>query len=504
MDVDTGENRSALLAAPASRSADRFRLERTVLLASLGVFCLGYNTGIIAGDMTYIQQDSEWHPRFGKLSSSIQGMIVSLALAGATVGALCSSISDMAGRRRSMLLMALLYVLGPLIMTLAPNVWVLISGRAVVGLSIGLASCLVNLYISEIVPAESRGRLGSWAPFMGTCGILVSYITSTCLGFLPGGVWRIQLGLAIAPAACLLIFSGLLPETPRWLLSKGRRADARLALQLFYPVSANELVDAELEKIAAELNSLQANPKIGLCSLLCKHSAASLIGIAINVLQQVSGINVVIYFGPTILNEAGFSETAAMVATASVSIVQLMATVLLMRFVDRVGRRPLALSGLVLMMVGLGLLVAAFFLQGHPGAAVLAVAGMLVYRAAFSLSLGPLPYIMTAEFFPQEARASGVALCWGANWGTNVVVSQSFPMMVDFFKEHVAPDTGIALIFGIYMVFCVIALVVVYILLPETRGVSLEAAAVRGSARAAQVVATDEDAGKAPAAPDET
>lgn len=405
---------SGLLTPDEGLGSNLSRLKVTVLVASLGSFCLGYNTAIVAGAKLYIKEDPGFSQLAGPEASFLEGMLVSCVLAGAAVGAAGGFLADYTGRRPAMIIVACIYIVGAVAMAMSPNIWVLIAARTIAGVAVGVSSVLVNLYISEIAPADVRGQLGGWAPFMGTCGILVSYIISGVLGLLPGGEWRFQFGLAVVPAVGQLLLCRFLPETPRWLLSESNRPEATASLRRLFPAVAEATLEAEIARLEADLNSSQVERKIGLCALCGEHRLPSTLGISINVLQQVSGINVVIYFGPSLLSEAGFNNTGSMVATALVSVMQLVCTMVLIKQVDRIGRRPLALLGILLMMVGLGLIAASFYFMGAHDAGSssgsaswagwLAVGGFFIFRGAFSLSLGPLPYIMTSEFFSTRSK----------------------------------------------------------------------------------------------------
>mmetsp|Transcript_19141 Transcript_19141/g.39891 ORF Transcript_19141/g.39891 Transcript_19141/m.39891 type:complete len:486 (+) Transcript_19141:98-1555(+) len=454
-----------------SLEADLEQLKRTVAVASLSTFCLGYNTGIVAGAQEGIMEDLH-------LQNLAVAELVSAALLGATVGALCGQSANTLGRRRALLTTAALFVVSPLLSALSPNYAVLLFGRTLTGIPIGVSSVLTNLYITEVSPAVCRGRLGGWAPFIGTGGILVSYLVSAALQPFSHEAWRWQIGLAAVPAAAQLLLSANLPETPRWLLSQSRKEEAKDSLRQLFRKVGRECIEDEVYKLEADLcRSNVPSVRIwGLCS--GEHRAATLVGVGINVLQQVSGINVFIYFAQGILDDAGFGSYA-MISAAIVSCIQLLATAALIRYIDKMGRRPLAAIGIIGMLVGLMLIVLGSLLRGF-GVSVgvtawFALSSMLIYRAAFSLSLGPLPYVMTSEFFAQEARAAGVAFCWAMNWLSNFGVSLSFKVLV----KALPGPFGQALIFGMYMFFCIIALVFVYMLLPETNGVSLEAERTR-------------------------
>ncbi|CAE8725964.1 unnamed protein product, partial [Polarella glacialis] len=394
------EGETPVASGSGTLESDLRQLQRTVAAASLSTFCLGYNTGIVAGAQAGLQQD----PAFGVLNTSLaDGELVSCALLGAAVGAVCGQFANLVGRRRMLLAVAVVFLISPIAMALSPDFVSLLAARTMSGMSIGVSSVLVNLYITEVSPAACRGRLGGWAPFIGTTGILVSYVVSSLLGPLTYGAWRWQFGLASVPALCILILQGSIPETPRWLLSQSRRGEAKESMARLFPKASEESLEAELQRIEAELShSMQLN-SVSTIGLFKTHRMPTFIGMSINILQQVSGINVFIYFAPEILAEAGFGNKS-MVMTTLISLLQLTATAVLIRYIDKVGRRPLALGGLLGMLAGLAFLVVADLLRGSGAnrslTAVGSLLGMLIFRASFSLSLGPLPYIMTSEFFP--------------------------------------------------------------------------------------------------------
>ena len=471
-----------------------------------------------------------------------RGLLVSCILASGMIGALfASSFANLVGRRTAQLLNNAFFVGGSLAMAFAPSYWWLVYARTAVGIGVGVSSALTNLYISEISPAPYRGELGGWAPFSVTAGILTSYLLAFLLGDTVEAplAWRVILGCGAFPAGIMLLigaFEKCLPESPRWLLTKGRPVRAFRSSILLHGREQSAQIQRELDGILIKMTSskaavhdrsshleptsdlstrdvtgdtrsartpserLESELVAGLgddvsgcdcCCRLCsrrKYRGAMLAGIGINVLQQVSGINVVIYFGPQILNEAGFSNVEATALTAGVSIAQLISVAVLMRLVDRVGRRPMAFLGLVFMIVGLGTIGTAFLLlckhagdsSGSSSQSLLgawaAVVGMLIYRIAFSLSLGPLPYIVTAEVFPSEVRSCGVTVSWAANWVTNFGVTLSFPLVKEAFAELTGGSTqlGSSCLFGVYVIFSALAVFFVAKYVPETARRELE------------------------------
>jgi len=459
---------SRRLEARRTFAEDPARVRTTVFIASLLHFCMNYNTGIIAGALLYIQSDKLFAP----IDTWTLGAIVSFMLIGAAMGAICGSIAEWIGRKVALLGVALMYVFGAFVMCTASTVEVLAAGRAIAGFGVGLSSGLVNLYISEILPSESCGpHLTLWAPFMGTLGLVTSHAVSLLCGFLPGGAWRTQLGLGMVPALVVLLLGRLLPESPRWLLMQGQREDARLSFEALFPNVMDRVIDDELDRIESDLG-LWTRGRFGLWATCTEHPKAFAIGIAANVVQQATGINVIVYFGPTVLCMAGFSKTLAMMVTVAISVAHYCAVLSNSGIVERSGRRSITIAGIFVILVGVGLVIVGLLFRSssvlriwHPW---IVVAGMFLWRAAFSLSLSPLPHIMTSEFFPQEARGMGVAMTWMANWIANFVVCQSFPVaegrLVEFFLDD---GKASALIFMVFFVFTILALVFVVVCLPD-------------------------------------
>ena len=426
--------------------------------ACLGMLCFGYTTGIIAGALLYIDGSSGW-----LLSPLQKGALVSSVTLGAVAGTLVAAVaSTRLGRRRTLLINAGLYVVTAVLAACAPTLEPLLFARAASGIAVGVSTSLTPMYIAECVPAERRGALTGWAPFVGTLGILCSYLVSLTLGPLPQG-WRYMLALGAVPAAAQLLVGlglGWLPESPAWLEDVGRRGAAaavraRLGTETLTEVAKPLLTvgDSEDEEVESVTDgqserggALRAEDGMGWRLLLqARYSRALLVGLMMNVFQQVTGINVLVYFAPKILHQVGFARETAIAITSAIGVAQLASNYVLTRLVDLWGRRPLAFVGLAGLCVGHAALSVSFnpAVEGLSWAPWLGVTGIVLIRISFSLSMGPLPYIITAEIFPRRVRAAGVAASSAANWLANFAVSLSFlPLVALLTPQYASPARG--------------------------------------------------------------
>jgi len=471
---------------------DQSQLNRIVNLAGSSLFCMGYNMGIIAGAMLQLERDAHFSSG-GSLST---GAPVSSFLAGACAGSVLGLMADRSGRKKGVLMAQALFVVAAPVMFLAPNMLTLALGRAIAGVGVGLSSGLVNMYISEFAPASIRGELNGWATFLGVGGNVFAQVVSLLFTSLqdPAMAWRLQLGLILVPAVpALLLQALLLPESPRWLLLQGRREDAQAAFTRIFPGTRVEAISELLDEIMAGHKHNGGIDSVALSSIrdavsnslhmLFEHRKSAAVGVAINVLQQITGVNIIVFYGPMILEMAGFGTTHSMLVTVLVSMLALAGGVANVSAIDLIGRRSVAIIGLCSMILAHGLLVTAFLIRaggqqgphGHVWAAVVMIIGMLTFRFSFSFSLGPLPYIMTSELFPQEVRGCGVALSWLANWAANFGMCLTFPIIQAALTGAMGMDVGSAVNFGIYLCCCAVALVCVERLMPETSGLTLEA-----------------------------
>ena len=424
------------------------------LIAALGGLLFGFDTGVISGALLFIVP--EFH-----LGAAAQGLVVGIVTLGALAGALLGgAAADAVGRRRTNIAGGALFIVGSLVSAVAADVATLIIGRFVIGVAIGLSSVAAPLYIAELAPADRRGRLVSLFQLAVTVGILASFIIDEV--FAPTHDWRTMLGIAVIPGAALVLGMLPMPESPRWLVKHGRTADARAALRR---VRQAEDVDAELREIAGDI----AQDRPAAWSELASPDLrpALVVGIGLAVFQQVTGINTIIYYAPQIFQAAGFgTATTALAATIGIGVVNVLATVVAIALVDRVGRRPLLLAGLMGMVGSLLVLGIAWRQAAAVGwLGTVTVACIGVYIICFAFSLGPIVWLMISEIYPTRIRARAASVSTAANWLANFAVSVTFPLL--------RASLGTSVTF-LYALLGAIAIWFVARRVPETRGRSLE------------------------------
>lgn len=432
-------------------------VRRIALIAAIGGLLFGYDTGIIAGALLFAREDLS-------MGAFEQGLVVAMVPLGAAFGALLSGrFSNRYGRRSVVGAAAVAFLLGSLACAVAPSVAVLAAARFVLGIAVGFASASCPVYISEVAPPTQRGRLVSLFQLAVVVGILVAYLVALALE--PSSDWRLMLGLGAVPALLLGLGMTRVPPSPRWLAMVGRDDEARgVMASLGMP---QREVDEELEGIHANLRAEQGTFR----DLLRQPARAALVvGIGLAVLQQVTGINTVIYFAPSIMEFAGVtSKSAAILSTVGVGLVNLAATIVAIRLVDRAGRRPLLIVGISGMVLALLALTAGFALDpdGKDGAtAVVTVGALMAYVAAFAISLGPIFWLLNGEIYPLRERGAAAAAGTTANWASNFVVSLTFLPLI--------AALGTPGAFGLYAGVGVVALIFCITLVPETRGRTLQ------------------------------
>jgi sugar porter (SP) family MFS transporter len=426
---------------------------QAAMLTALGGILFGYDTGVVGGVLPNIANHFKLVGPFDK------GLVVAILLAGAAVGALVAGrVADQIGRRPAIFITSVVFVVGLLLSAFAPSLWVFWLSRFIIGLGVGSTSFVVPLYIGEIAPAERRGALVSLNQLSVTVGILVSELVAY---FLAGhGDWRVSIGLALVPA--VVLGAGVLrePESPAWLVRQGRDDEAREVLRTLR--DSDDVIDDEIASVRKVAREEQ---KGSLAELLDRRLRPALIlGVMLAVIQQITGINTVIYFAPTVLESGGLGSSAALLALVIVGTTNVLMTLVAIRYLDRVGRRPLLIWGMVGMTVGLVALAIAFSI-GIKGSAVFATVALAFYVGSFAVSLGPIVWLLIAEIFPLRVRAQAASIATMSNWAANLVVAVSYLSIISAIGR-----TGT---FITYAAVTVLSLVYVAIKVPETKGMSL-------------------------------
>jgi sugar porter (SP) family MFS transporter len=437
----------------AFKGNNRFVL-RLALIAALGGFLFGYDTGVISGALLYIESD--FHPTGFEAQAFVGALLVGAVIGAATAGWAADALS----RRRTKIIAGAIYVVGALASAAAQSSWELIWARFVLGLAVGAASFVAPMYISELAPKKIRGGVTSFNQLMVVSGIFVAYIVNWAFGGLVGN-WRWMLGLAAIPGLALAVGMYFQPSSPRWLVGQGRDDEARDVLARAR--ESDEEVEEELQEIEEE-----ASHKGSLRDLFAPGVRAMVvIGLFMAIAQQLIGVNTVIYYAPTILKLTGLSTTSAITQALSVGITNVIFTIIAILILDKVGRRPLLIigtTGCVIALVVLGIFFASSTLK-HDFSG-LALVCLIVYIAAFAVGLGPVFWLMISEIFPLRVRSAAMSASTVANWASNFLVSTFFLTL-----------TGAITIqgtFWLYAGFGVAAIIFFALRLPETKNRSLE------------------------------
>ena len=424
-------------------------------VAALGGLLFGYDTGVISGAILFIKNQFS-------LSATMEELVVSSVLVGAVVGAtIGGALTGRFGRRKMIILAGIIFTVSAIGTALAPTVSWMIAARVVSGIAIGIASFISPMYIAELVPSKVRGSLVAVNMLAITSGIVVAYLVDYAFSGIHG--WRYMFGLAAIPSIGLVIGMWHLPDSPRWLISKSKVEQARRILQRARTVSD---VSPEITDIQKSMEQQGAGGMKGLFQPSLK--VPMIVGLGLAVFQQITGINTVIYYAPTIFKFAGISATGpAILAGAGLTMVMWLFHVLAIFLLDRVGRRPLLLVGVAGQIVGLAILGAAFqFQQLASFKSSVAIGGLVIYVACFAFGLGPIFWLLISEIYPLKVRGAAMSAVTVTNWALNLVVAVTFLTLVGVL--------GHAGTFWLYGVIAVVAWVFFYRLVPETNGKSLE------------------------------
>lgn len=421
--------------------------------AALGGFLFGFDTAVISGVEQALQP--LWN-----LSVWEHGLTVSMALIGTVLGAMLGGIpAERIGRRRTLFWIAVLYLVSSLGSALSTNWGLFLLFRFLGGLGVGASSVAAPMYITEISPAKSRGRLVGLFQFNVVLGIVVAYLSNYLLAGIGDNAWRWMLGVQAAPSLLFLIAVLNIPESPRWLLLKrGLVDEARAVLQLIDGDNYQETLAALQQSAAHALVSKPARLFSG------QYNTPIMLAVLFAVFNQVSGINAIIYYAPRIFAMTGLGKSSALLSSAGIGVVNLLFTLLAVNLIDRFGRRTLMLIGSVGLITTLGLVARAFYIEDFGGMSVPIL--LFVYIAFFAFSQGGVIWVFISEIFPNEVRANGQALGSFTHWFMAAIITFTFP----YFAEQL----GGAYTFLFFCVMMVLQLVFVLRFMPETKGTSLE------------------------------
>lgn len=434
-----------------------------VLAATLGGLLFGYDTAVISGAIGLLAK------RFD-LGPSGTGWAAACALLGCIIGVACAGeISDRLGRKRALILAAALFSISAVGTALPKDLFQFIVFRIIGGVGVGIASMSSPMYIAEVSPAHIRGRMVSLNQLAIVFGMFLVYFVNYFIALQGDDTWneavgwRWMFGSEAVPALMLLVLLFFVPETPRFLMKQGRRNDACAILERINGKRQAQSEIAEIEHtLRMEGGSLGELLRPGVRLLL-------IIGIALAVFQQVTGINVFLYYAPEIFKKLGTGANTALLQTIVVGAVNMLFTLVAIYTVDKVGRKPLMLIG----FTGMGI---SLFAMGYSAYAQTVQMWMLVfvlgYIACFALSVGPVTWVILSEIFPTKIRGRAMSIATFFLWTANFIVSQSYPMMAESASLNAAFHGAFP--FWIYGFFCVVSFIFVYWAIPETKGRSLE------------------------------
>lgn len=437
-------------------------LFKVIFVSTFGGLLFGYDTGVINGALPYMSDSLG-------LNSFTEGLVASSLLFGAAIGAVFGGrLSDYSGRRNNILLLAIIFFFATLGCTLAPNVTVMVIFRFLLGLAVGGASVTVPSYLAEMSPAESRGRMVTQNELMIVSGQLLAFVINAILGNTMGHhdhVWRYMLIIAALPAIFLFFGMLKLPESPRWLVSKQKNDEA---LQVLSKIRAAKQAKAELNEIKSITEKENPHKQVTMKDMAVPWVRRILfIGIGIAVVQQITGVNSIMYYGTEILKNAGFDTGAALIGNIANGVISVLATFVGIWLLGKVGRRPMLLTGLLgtttsLLLIGIFSLT----LEGTPALPYVVLSLTVTFLAFQQGAISPVTWLMLSEIFPTRLRGLGMGVTVFCLWIINFLIGLMFPVLLG--------SVGLSTTFFVFVVFGILAMTFVMKFLPETKGLSLE------------------------------
>ena len=427
----------------------------TCMLAALAGLMFGLDIGVISGATQFVQREFQ-------ISDHMIEWIVSSMMLGAAIGALgAGRMSATLGRKRSLILGGVLFVTGSLLSGAAWSPETLIAARVILGLAIGVATFTAPLYLAEVAEEHIRGAMISLYQLMITIGILVAFLSDTAFSY--SGNWRWMLGIIAIPGILFLLGLFLLPDSPRWLMMRGRKQEATDVLQKLRGDAGH--VAREVADIEEQLKMPQRGWHLFLENRNFRRSVG--LGVLLQVMQQFTGMNVVMYYAPRIFQDMGYATSAQMWFTAVVGLTNVLATFIAIGLVDRWGRKPILYTGFSVMAAGLGLVGTMMHLGiATHGEQIFTVAMLLTFIVGFAMSAGPLIWALCSEVQPLKGRDFGIGCSTFTNWVANMIVGATFLTLLN--------GIGNAATFWLYAALNLVFLVITFVLIPETKNVSLE------------------------------
>lgn len=432
---------------------------KATLVAAVGGLLFGYDTAVIAGAIGFMKT-------YYQLSDAMTGWVASCALLGCIAGSMyAGKLSDVVGRKKVLMLAALLFAISSIGTAMPPNLTFFVAFRLIGGMGIGIASMLSPMYISEMAPADIRGKLISVFQLGVVFGILLIYFVNAGIAAMYDEAWNIStgwrwmFGSGLIPSVIFIFLLLTVPESPRWLAKQKRNKEALDIL-----TKINGAVKAQQE--LADINETLADESSLPLSEMMKPGLrrALLIGIVLAIFSQVTGINAIMYYAPEIFKSTGDGSGSALMQTVLVGIINVLFTLVAIKYVDKLGRKALLLIGITGMIICLLAVGAAFYFEMQKGYLVLIA--ILGYIACFAISLGPLTFVVIAEIFPTKARGTAMSVAVFSLWAAVFLVSQTFPILMG--------SIGNAFTFWIYMLMAICAFVFVWKMVPETKEKTLE------------------------------
>lgn len=421
------------------------------LVAAMGGFLFGFDTAVISGAEQTIQH-------LWKLDDFYHGLAVAMALYGTVVGALFGGLpADRYGRKKTLFFVGALYLISALGAALATEVYSFMIFRFIGGLGVGASSVVAPMYISEVSPAKSRGRMVGMFQFNVVLGILIAYVSNYLLKGAGENDWRWMLGMVAFPSVLFMALLPFIPESPRWLMvKKNDEGGARKILQQLDPVN----VESSIKAIRDEFNQAGHTTKVAFFSKA--YFTPIMLAVVFAFFNQVSGINAIIYYAPRIFEMTGLGNSSALISTVGIGVLNLVFTLIGMMLIDRSGRKFLMFIGSFGLIISLGLVANAFYSNEFGGVP----AFLFLFIAFFALSQGAVIWVFISEIFPNEVRASGQSLGSFTHWILAAVIANAFPYFANKF--------GGGVIFSFFTVMMILQLFFVWRVMPETKGRTLE------------------------------